>query len=52
MTQRREIARRALQCAAVCAALACIAFGVSRGESAVVLKKAGRICLECIGVAG
>ena len=27
-----------------------IAFGVSRGEAAVVLNKAIRICLECIGV--
>ena len=32
--------------------LACafIAFGVWRGETAVVLKKAVNICLECIGL--
>ena len=34
------------------AAVACIAEGVSRGETAIVLRKAVRICLECIGVAG
>lgn len=52
MTRKREIARRVMQAAALCAALACIVLGVSRGEHAVVLKKAVRICLECIGVAG
>lgn len=30
----------------------CIWLGVDRGESAIVLRKAVRICLECIGVAG
>ena len=35
---------------AVCAGIAMIALGVFRGENAVVLKKAIRICLECIGV--
>lgn len=34
------------------AAVACIFAGVSRGEAAIVLRKAVRICLECIGVAG
>ena len=36
----------------ICAGAACILLGVSRGEAAVVLRKAVRICLECIGVAG
>lgn len=35
---------------AVCVGIAMIALGVFRGETAVVLKKAVRICLECIGV--
>ena len=28
----------------------CMAFGIYRGEMAVVLEKAIRICLECIGI--
>ena len=36
---------------ALFAAICMIVLGVSRGEAAVVLKKAVRICLECIGVA-
>lgn len=31
-------------------AVAFIACGVSRGEMAIVLKKAVNICLECIGL--
>ncbi len=38
--------------AAIAAALICIGVGIARGEPAVVLRKAIRICLECIGVAG
>ena len=35
----------------VCVAAVCfIAYGVHRGEVAVVLKKAINICLECIGL--
>lgn len=52
MSEKHRIALRAAQGAAICVALACIALGVARGEHAVVLKKAVRICLECIGVAG
>jgi len=37
---------------AIIAGIACIALGLSRGEAAIVLRKAVRICLECIGVAG
>lgn len=35
----------------ICAAAAFILAGILRGEVSVVLKKAVRICLECIGVA-
>ena len=35
----------------VCIAAVCfLAYGVHRGEVAVVLKKAVNICLECIGL--
>lgn len=32
------------------AAVAFIVYGFSRGEAAIVLKKAVNICLECIGL--
>ena len=31
-------------------AVACICFGALRGEAEIVLRKAVRICMECIGV--
>lgn len=40
-------AARIILCAA---AVAFIAYGVQRGETAIVLKKAVNICLECIGL--
>ncbi len=27
-----------------------MAYGVSRGEAAIVLQKAARVCMECIGL--
>lgn len=36
--------------ALIAAAILLIAFGVERGESAVVLRKAVNICMECIGL--
>ena len=40
----------ALRALAIAAAVACICFGALRGETEIVLRKAVRICLECIGV--
>ena len=44
--RRVNIARAAL----LIAALVCICIGVAGGEAQIVLRKAMRICLECIGV--
>lgn len=46
MSSKLTIARVLLLALAV----AFIAYGVSRGEMAIVLKKAVNICLECIGL--
>lgn len=40
----------ALRLLLLACAAACIAVGVSRGEVAMVLKKAVNLCLECIGL--
>lgn len=52
MTLRSARLIQFLRLAALCIAIICILVGISRGEAAVVLRKAVRICLECIGVAG
>lgn len=49
-TKRRAIC--ILRGIALLSGAACIWLGINRGESAIVLRKAARICLECIGVAG
>jgi hypothetical protein len=43
-------ARRWLAPAVFLAGAAFLVLGVYRGEAAVVLQKATRICLECIGI--
>ena len=40
----------AFRAGVMAAALAFIALGIARGEHSEVLKKAVRICLECIGI--
>lgn len=39
-----------LRAAMMIAAAVCILIGINRGEVTIVLRKAIRICLECIGV--
>jgi len=48
LKQARTI--QVLRAAIILAAAACIFIGVSRGEVSIVLRKAVRICLECIGL--
>lgn len=43
-------AKRVMQGVLFFAALLLFGFGIARGEAAVVLGKAIRICLECIGI--
>ena len=50
MNEKHVRAVKYLRGFAVCVGIAMIVLGVFRGENAVVLKKAVRICLECIGV--
>ena len=51
MTRKQARAVNILRGILIFAGAAAILLGVSRGEAAVVLRKAVRICLECIGVA-
>lgn len=43
-------AKTAIRAALLVTAAAFLAFGLQRGEAAVVLQKAVNICFECIGL--
>jgi len=47
---RREQFSRWCGIAVAALGLALMVYGISRGEMAVVLEKATKICLECIGI--
>ena len=42
--------KRILRIGGILTGAACICIGILRGECAVILQKAVKICLECIGV--
>ena len=42
--------KRALRIGGICLGAVCICIGMPRGECGVILQKAVKICLECIGV--
>ena len=51
MKRKQAVMVHILRGAAILLGVICIIAGSGRGEAAVVLRKAVRICLECIGVA-
>ena len=42
--------KRILRLCCILAGAACICVGIRRGECTVILQKAVKICLECIGL--
>ena len=42
--------RRRIQCGLLIVALMMIGYGAVRGEAAVVLNKAIKLCMECVGI--
>ena len=46
----RNLTKAAVQAALLVAGIAMLCFGVWRGETATVLSKAIKLCLECVGI--
>lgn len=46
----KTLARKALPWALLALGCALVAWGVARAEPGIILKKAVRVCLECIGI--
>lgn len=47
---RSDCRMNLLRIGLLCAAAVMMIYGISRGEMAIVLKKAVNLCLECIGL--
>ena len=45
-----HVKKIAVQAALLIAGVAMLCFGIWRGEAAVVLSKAIKLCLECVGI--
>ena len=45
-----HVKRTVVQAALLIAGVAMLCFGIWRGEAAVVLSKAIKLCLECVGI--
>ena len=48
--KKQQIIPLVTACLMLCVGIGCIVAGVIRGEAEVVLEKAVRICMECIGI--
>lgn len=44
------MSREKLRWRILCIGAACLVYGLARGEASIVLAKAVRVCLECIGL--
>ena len=50
MSHVKKSAVQAVQAALLVVGIAMLCFGVWRGETATVLSKAIKLCLECVGI--